>query len=148
MRLLNVDSLHILMIFRFHPSMAVHEMESCIRGYHNYKDVWVTMIGDLSYEREPLNHVDRYIVAVLKDDTIIRHIPKNIGIYSLFIARGGTVVCTPMGGRRYSADLPQRGLEIPCKLVLIGEQNEVEKVKALFAHKPVNTVNCIHFVTL
>ena len=118
--------------------MAVHEMESCIRGYHIYKDVWVAVIGeDLSCEREPLNHVDRYAVAVLKDDTVVGHIPKKISrICSLFIARGGTIVCTPMGGRRYSTDLPQGGLEIPCKLVFIGEQNEIEKVKTLFARKP------------
>ena len=31
------------------------------------------MIGDLSCKREPLNHVDRNTVAVLKDDTIVRH---------------------------------------------------------------------------
>ena len=97
----------------------------------------VAVIGeDLSCEREPLNHVNSYTVAVLKDDTVVRHIPKMISrISSLFIARGGTIVCTPMGGRRYSADLPQGGLEIPCKLVFIGEQNKVEKVRTLFVRK-------------
>ena len=61
------------------------------------------MIGeDLSCEREPLNLVDRYAIVVLKDDTIVGHIPKKISrICVLFIVRGGTIVCTPMGGRRY-----------------------------------------------
>ena len=40
-----------------------------------------------------------------------------------------------MGGRRHSADLLQGGLEIPCKLVFIGEQNKVEKVRTLFVRK-------------
>ena len=107
-----------------------------MQGYHIYTDVWVAMIEDHSCEREALNHVDRYAVAVLKDDMIIGHILKKISrICSLFIVRSGTIVCTPIGGRRYSADLPQGGLEIPCKLLFFGEQNEVEKVKTLFASK-------------
>ena len=124
--------------------MDVHQMESCKQGYHIYKDVWVAMIGaDLSCEREPLNHVDRYAVAVLKNDTIVRLIPKKISrICFLFIRRGGTIVCTPMRGKRYSADLSQGGLEIRCKLVFIGEQSEVEKVKTLFARK-----TCKHCLT-
>ena len=38
--------------------MAVYEMESCVRGYHVYKDRWAAMIGeDLLCEREPFNDV-------------------------------------------------------------------------------------------
>ena len=40
--------------------MAAYEMESCVRGYHVYKDIWAAMIGDLLCEREPFNDVDRY----------------------------------------------------------------------------------------
>ena len=84
-------------------SMAVYEMESCVQGYHVYKDIWPAMIGDLLCEREPFNVVDRYAVAVLKDDTIVGHIPKTISrICSLFIARSGAIACTPIGGRKYS----------------------------------------------
>ena len=36
------------------------------------------MIGDLLCEREPFNVVDKYAVAVLKDDTIVGHILKKI----------------------------------------------------------------------
>ena len=97
------------------------------------------MIGeDLLCEREPFNDVDRYAVAVLKDDTTVGHIPKKISrICSLFLARGGNIACTPIGGRRYSADLPQGGLEIPCKLVFTGKQKEVQKFKTLFVRKTI-----------
>ena len=117
--------------------MAVYEMESCVRGYHIYKDIWTSVIGeDLLCEREPFNSVDRYAVAVLKDDIVVGHIPKNISrIRSMFLARGGAITCTPIGGRRYSAELPQGGLEIPCKFVFNGKQNEVEKVETLFVRK-------------
>ena len=77
-----------------------------------------------------------YAVAVLKDGTVVGHIPRKISqICLLFLARGGAIVCTPTGGRRYSSDLPQGGLEIPCKLKFTGKSKEVQKVKTLFAHK-------------
>ena len=119
--------------------MAAYEMESCVRGYHVYKDLWDVSIGeDILCEREPFNNADRYAVAVLKDDTVVGHIPRKISqICSLFLARGGTITCTPIGGRRYSSDLPQRGWEIPCKLAFTGKSKEVEKVKTLFARKTV-----------
>ena len=66
--------------------MAAYEMESCVRGYHVYKDLWDASIGeDILCEREPFNNADRYAVAVLKDDTVVGHIPRKISrICSLF----------------------------------------------------------------
>ena len=83
-------------------STAVYKMESYVQGYHIYKDIWTAMIGeDLLCEREPFNVVDRYAVAVLKDDTIVGHIPKKISrIRSLFIVRDGAIACIPIRGRR------------------------------------------------
>ena len=40
--------------------------------------IWAAIIGDLLCEREPFNVVDKYAVAVLKDDTIVGHILKKI----------------------------------------------------------------------
>ena len=45
-------------------------------------------------------------------------IPSKLShIYSLFLRRGGTIRCRVAGGRRYSYDLPQGGLEIPCVMI-------------------------------
>ena len=56
---------------------------------------------------EKSNTVDRYTVAVLKDDTIVGHLPKmSARIYSLFFRRGGVIQCH-VGGRRKYSDLPQ-----------------------------------------
>ena len=46
--------------------MAVSEFkyESCIRGYHIYKDMWSSTVGEhLMCEREMLNLTDRYAIA-------------------------------------------------------------------------------------
>ena len=43
-------------------------MDSCIRGYHVYKEVWTAVFGEELYtEREFGNVVDRYAVTVMKD---------------------------------------------------------------------------------
>ena len=54
--------------------MAVSEFEyeSRICGYHIYKDIWSSIVGELICERETLNSTDRYAITVL-DDVIIGH---------------------------------------------------------------------------
>ena len=90
--------------------MVTHKFEcqSCIRGYHIYKDIWSSTIGEhFTCKKEMLNSTDRYAIAVLKDDVIIDHLPRVLSwICSLFIARGGTITCVVNGARRYSVDLP------------------------------------------
>ena len=87
-------------------------------------------------EREPFNHIDRYAVAVLKNDIVVGHLPKKFSrICSLFLARGGTISCIITGERRYSHDLIQGGLELPCKLLFTGKSKEIKKLKWLFTHK-------------
>lgn len=78
------------------------------------------MIGEiLSCEREEDNLHDLFAVRVTKpgETQTIGHLPRLISsTASLFIQRGGTIQCTVTGGRRYSVDLIQGGLEVPCKL--------------------------------
>ena len=60
-------------------NMEVCERNSCVRGYHIYKDIWDAVIGEeLQCEREPDNRSDRYAVAIKKDGIIIGHIPRKI----------------------------------------------------------------------
>lgn len=107
---------------------------SSIRGYHVYKDSWEATVGEsLVCEREPSNAEDRYAVSVKKGESIVGHLPRNISrICSLFLRRGGTIECTVTGGRRYSHDLVQGGLEIPCLLIFKSKPTEVNKLKKLW----------------
>lgn len=109
------------------------EMVCCVRGYHEYKDIWTAAAGEvLVCSREPTNVADRYAVAVLKDDVIVGHLPRKIAkLCSLFLRRGGSIDCTVTGRRRYSADLPQGGLEIPCTLLFKAKAKEIKKLKGL-----------------
>ena len=87
-------------------------------------------------EREMLNPNDRYTVAVMKDDIVIGHLPRALSCTSsLFIARGGAITCIVSGPRRYSADLSQGGLKVPCKLKFSSTCKEIAKLKSLLARK-------------
>jgi hypothetical protein len=80
-------------------------------------------------EREPYNPSDRYAVAVVKNRTVIGHLPRTISrIAALFLRRGGTIHCTVTGRRRHSADLPQGGLEIPCSVKFKGDPKDIIKL--------------------
>ena len=93
------------------------------------KAIWVATIGEeLGCEREPTNVTDRYAVAVMK--IIIGHLPRRISkVSSIFVRRGGSITCKVSGSRRFSADLPQGGLEVPCKLLFKAKAKEMKKLK-------------------
>ena len=102
-------------------AMAVEEeyvVHCCVRGYHVYQSVWLAVVGEqLACAREPTNTSDVHAVAVLKSGTIIGHLPRKIStLCSIFLRRGGSIHCVVTGRRRYSSDLPQGGMEIPCSL--------------------------------
>ena len=107
--------------------------DAMVRGYHVYKDIWVATDGEfLQCARETNNIHDPFAVAVLKDNIIVGHIPKKVSaVCSLFLRRSGSIVCHVNGSRRYSSDLPQGGLEIPCKLIFTGNLSKIDKVRKL-----------------
>ena len=81
-------------------------------------------------------------MAVKKDAITVGHVPKKIScICSLFLRRGGFINCEVTGSRRYSADLDQGGLEIPCSLTFTGEIKEVQKVQRLLKPSPTTPDN-------
>lgn len=112
---------------------ASFSLSSSIRGYHVYKDIWEAAEGEvLPCSRELHNLRDPFAVAIKKDDIIVGHVPRIISATcSSFLRRTGTITCRVIGGRRYSSDLPQGGLEIPCMLTFSGDLKLVEKAKKL-----------------
>ena len=115
--------------------MDEFERPCCIRGYHVYQEVWVAAVGEeLVCEREPDNSHDRYAVAVKRTGIIIGHLPRKLSkLCSLFLRRGGIILCTVSGERRHSHDLPQGGLEVPCTLLFKHKPKEVYKLKKLLS---------------
>ena len=67
--------------------------DTCVRGFHVYKDVWRPVIGEeLRCQREEDNPRDPYAVAVTKSRTgvvgmkVVGHVPRYLStLCSLFI---------------------------------------------------------------
>ena len=114
-------------------------VESMVRGYHEYKTVWENPVlgEELRCVREIGNPHDPTAVAIQKEIggeiVTVGHIPKRISaLMSVFIRRGGIIKCTVNGARRYSADLVQGGLEIPCLLHFTAKnEKEANKTREL-----------------
>ena len=49
----------------------------------------------------------------------------------MFLQRGGVIFCEITGTRQYSLDLPQGGLELPCKLKFSAAAKEITKIRKL-----------------
>ena len=93
---------------------------------------------ELACERKLGNSHDPYAVDVTKtiggERKVAGHVPRRISaISSLFIRRGGIILCKVTGNRGYSADLPQGGLKILCAMHFITDNDkEGKKAKNLF----------------
>ena len=113
--------------------MDAYEQYSCICGYHIYQEIWTAAVGEtLVCERETNNNQDRYAVAVKRNGTTVGHLPRKASrVCSLFLRRGGSIHCTVTGRRRHFSDLPQGGLEVPCKIMFTAESEEIKKLKIL-----------------
>lgn len=113
-----------------------YHLDSCVRGYHVYQTVWSPAEGEiLTCSRETTNPRDPYAVVVQKSEQrqiIVGHLPRRISrLCSLFLGKGGSIRAVVAGKRRYSADLPQGGLEIPCRLTFTGAGDLLTKAKNL-----------------
>ena len=125
---------------RPHNSQLEMELQSVVRGYHIYKTIWGATIGEiLQCTTEPGNSSDSHAVAVTKDHTVVGHIPRKFSaVCALFITNGGSITCIPTATRKFSDDLPQGGLEIPCKYIFEGDPKYINKVKMIFNILEVN----------
>ena len=119
--------------------METYSVDSCVRGHHVSKHFWTPTIGEtLVCKQEPENLTDPYAVAVMANSIVVGHVPRKISAAcSLFLRRKeSTIQCTITGKRRCSADLPQGGLEVPCKLKFEGHPVFVAKIKKLLSVVP------------
>ena len=121
--------------------MDTHAVTSSVRGFHVYADVWTPSVGEiLICERESGNPSDLYAVAIKKGMEVVGHVPRKMSAAcSLFLRLGGVLHCEITDShRRYSSDLPQGGLEIPCKFVFQCEANNnlISKIRKLVQSFP------------
>ena len=123
--------------------MSAFSMDSVVRGYHIYKEIWTPYCGEnLSCVAEPSNIHDPYAVAMKRssDNATVGHIPRRMSSVCFFFLKKGTITCEITGSRQHSHDLPQGGLELPCSLTFHGDQETISKVQQLLKDAPVEEV--------
>ena len=63
------DTIRIVLLVNF-------ETPSYIKGYHEYQKIWTPFLQEeLCGEMEPANPVDKYAVAVKKNNVVVGHLP-------------------------------------------------------------------------
>ena len=114
--------------------MSSITIESSIHGHHVYRTVWTPMIDEvLACKREQHNIHDPFAVAVRKGSTVVGHVPQHISAMCyMFLGKSEcSISCKVTGHRRYSHDLPQGGMEVPCHLIFAGKDADVQKIRNL-----------------
>ena len=117
------------------PSESVEfEIESFVRGYHSYMDVWEPRIGEvLALEREPHNAVDQLAVSVVKSGFVVGHVPFNLApVFSHFLKRSFNKGTAEITGEKVNRG-GGYGLEVPCIYRLYGPKAYMERAKAMFS---------------
>ena len=114
-----------------HTADTSFTVESCIHGYHVFQHIWVPIHGEvLSCSRECGNRSDPFAVALKIEEDIVGHVPRQFSCAcSLFLQSDGLLVCGVSGDRRYSCDLLQGGMEIPCVYTFSGAPDLVHKTR-------------------
>ena len=88
------------------------EIQSTVRGHHIYKAIWTPVIGEeLTVIPEEANDHDPHAIAVLKDEVIVGHVPRELSRILFFFLRRlrSSIVCEITGRRKHGL-----GLEVPC----------------------------------
>ena len=117
------------------PSDSISvEVESFVRGYHSYKDVWEPRVGEvLALEREPHNTVDQLAVSVVRSGRIVGHVPFNLApVYSHFLKRSFNKGTAEITGEKVNRG-GGYGLEVPCIYRLYGPKTYVERAKTMLS---------------
>ena len=102
-------------------------VESCIHRHHVSKGFWTPVINDvLACTQENENPHDLYPVAVKKGSLVVGHVHRKILAVCLLFLRTETITAAVRDSRKYSSDLPQGGLEVPCMLRFCGEVKNIK----------------------
>ena len=110
------------------------EVQSYIRGYHAYQDIWDPRIGEvLPLQREPGNPEDKFAVAVIRRGNIVGHLPFNLApVVSAFLRKDVNKGLVEVKGAKVNRGAGY-GLEIPCTYRFYGSKSFIDKLNQLVA---------------
>ena len=85
-------------------------------------------MGDVLSLKQPKNCLDRFSAAVMKNNSVVSHVPKERSppVY-FFISRDGHGRCCEVTGRptNHRVDL---GLEVSCVYIFYGHRSHIDRL--------------------
>ena len=121
------DTIRIVLLVNF-------ETPSYIKGYHEYQKIWTVFLQEeLCGEMEPANPVDKYAVAVKKNNVVVGHLPLGCSgkfAKTIFYFRADEwseckVIVTRKPVNRVDGD----GMQVPCLLKFHGQKSLIGILK-------------------
>ena len=90
---------------RIRLKISLYRMESCIRGFHIYKDVWVPFFRErLGCARGSSNREDPFAVAMKRGTETVGHLPRLIScVRTFFLRQRGSISFEVTGSSRTNA---------------------------------------------
>lgn len=110
------------------------EIESFVRGYHAYSDIWKPRVGEiLVLQRESNNPVQKFAVAVVKGGRTVGHVPINLApVFSHFLKRSFNKGTAQITGEKVNRGAGY-GLEVTCIYCLYGPKDYIERTKSVLS---------------
>ena len=115
--------------------LKAFEFTSYVMGYHVYKDRWTPVKSEmLKAVVEPKNKEDKFGVAIMKDDCLVGHLPKEktgkfakIIFYFLQACDLNTCSVEITGKAINQGD--GKGMKMACKLYFLAEDSFIHILK-------------------
>ena len=105
-----------------------YDLDSFLRGYHAYMDISIPKVNDENFclKSENENQHDKFAVAIVLEERIVGHVPKNLGqIFHQFMKIPNCTIGCKVTGKRVNRGVGC-GLEIPVQYRFIGAEKAVE----------------------
>ena len=105
-----------------------YDLDSFVRGYHTYMDIWKPKVGDENFclKSENENQHVKFAVAIVLEERIVGHVPKNLSkIFHQFMKIPNRTIACKVTGKRVNRGAGY-GLEIPVQYRFIGAEKAVK----------------------
>ena len=119
---------------------AAVEIDSFVRGFHEYKDIWRPSVGEiLDLKRERTNAKDVLAVCIQKDGVVVGHMPRNLAsLVSYFLERSFNTGSVEITGAPLNRGAGMR-MEVPCIYRLFGPKMYAKRLREVI-QKDLNSV--------
>ena len=110
-----------LKLTKTHNVIDTFKFDSFITGHYHYRYIWTPRIGEeLIGKHEPNNSYDKFAIAILKDDTIVGHVPREISSQFAELLESEGMVNVKV--KANPVKTKRNGIRVPCTYIVSGKR--------------------------